>query len=95
MAKEEKAPESSQVLRARRKLVKLMEAEKLQINDKAIEKAHRTMRKWLSRHADERIDLKSKTIRLFDDNQHSESTHSRFVLKLIKNLAPPAQEEES
>lgn len=81
-----KAKESPQVLKMRRKLKKQMVEEHRHVTPKALKETRRIMENWIARHQGERIDLKNKTIAVFDENLHSAKTHSKYVLHLLSTL---------
>lgn len=97
----QKAKESAQIKKYRRKLQKQLENEKTQMTEAALKKAKDSMQLWISRHQSERINLKDKTITLFDENRHPARTESKFVHDLFSRirhdtnsaLQPPQQEK--
>lgn len=88
-----KAPESRRVKRARHKLEKQISDESKRITPQALEKVLKTINHWISRHAKERLDLKSKRLTLFDENKDSAPPTSRLVFELQKRLAKELSEE--
>lgn len=86
-----KAKESTQVVKARQKLIKQIKNENKQLTHQALEKERKVMRQWIARHAPERIDLNTKSFILFDENQHSANVENKYVLKKLKNLKGPAR----
>lgn len=82
----EKANESSQVQKYRKKLEKTIDNEKKLINQASIQKTKSSIHKWISDHSKERISLKNKGIALFDEKQHPAATKSKFILKLAADL---------
>lgn len=82
----DKAKESAQVQKARKKIKdQLADAEK-RINPEALHEMARIIQLQLSRRSSERINLKNKTVTLFDENQHSAKTESKFVNRLLKQI---------
>jgi hypothetical protein len=73
------ADESDHVRKARAKLARQMEEEAELITPAALEEVCHKIYNWIQRHAAERVNLKDKRIALFDENQHSAISHSRFV----------------
>ncbi|QLH35271.1 MAG: hypothetical protein HWD61_03220 [Parachlamydiaceae bacterium] len=54
------------------------------------------MNDLISRHSQDRVKLKGKYSR-FDENQHPENVHSRYVKDLLRKLAkpvPPLEEQD-
>ncbi|ADI38687.1 putative uncharacterized protein [Waddlia chondrophila 2032/99] len=88
-----KAPESYQVQKARRKLLKQMEAENKQINEKAIDQMKKAIHIWIDRHQSERIALQDRPIRLFDENSHPAKTKSKFVNEMLCILKDEKEKE--
>lgn len=85
-----KAKESKQVEKARKKLKLQIQTEHELLTATALQKVSQDIKTWISRHAQDRIKLKQKDISLFDENQHSEKIHSRYVKHLLEELARPA-----
>jgi|EndMetStandDraft_5_1072996.scaffolds.fasta_scaffold533107_1 hypothetical protein len=81
-----KAKESPQVIKARRKLEKQIANEHKRINDQALEKMAKMIENWLTRHKEERIPLKDKTIEQFDKNKHPAGIKSKFILEMLNQL---------
>lgn len=81
-----KAKESRQILKARKKLKNQIAEESKFINANSLEKIRKTIHYWLSRHSNERVNLKSKAITLFDENRHSAKPQNKFILSMLKNL---------
>jgi hypothetical protein len=91
----EKAKESKQVQKARKKLkLQILEEHKL-LTENALKKVSNDIKQWISRHASERVQLKEKDISLFDENKHSAKVHSRFVKHLLTDLAEGREPVES
>lgn len=81
-----KARESDQVIKARQKLEAQMAKEKKMIDSEAIQKTVESMKLWLTRHKEERVELKDKTIAPFDANKHPAKIKSKFVHQLLDQL---------
>lgn len=76
------APESLKTKRAREKLRKQWEEQSLLITEKAIEETINKIHKWISANAPNRVVLKNKEIRLFDQNQNA-----ALLSKKVQQLA--------
>ena len=87
----EKAKDSKQVERARKKLRKQIKEEHKLINSQALKNVGNDIKKWLSTNSKERLKLKDKRIELFDENKHSEKVRSRFVKDLLNKLITESQ----
>ena len=85
-----KAKESPQILKARKKLKKQLEAVDAQISKKAIAKMKEAIRIWIDRHKSERVPLHKR--KLFDANRHPEKVKSKYVSHLQKELKKEAEE---
>jgi hypothetical protein len=82
-----KAKESHHIEKVRKKLQEQLDSDNKKVTPAALEKMSTTIKGWISRHAEERIDLKNKeVVALFDSNKHSATTKSRFVSKLLEHL---------
>lgn len=81
-----KAKESTQISKARKKLLQQMADENKHITAQALDNIRKSIHYWIARHADERISLKSKEITLFDENRHPAKPQNRFILDLLYNL---------
>lgn len=81
-----KAKESAQIQRARQKILQQIEAAEKRITPESLSKMTLLIHRQLSRHSSERISLKTKSITLFDENQHSAKTESRFIGKLLQQI---------
>lgn len=81
-----KANESSQVKKYRKKLEQTIDKERKLMSKEAIEKTKNSIHKWILSHSKERINLKNKSISLFDENKHSAAPKSKFILKLASKL---------
>ena len=85
-----KAAESLQVQKARKKLEKKMISEQKQLNIAAIEQMKRAIQIWITRHQTDRVSLQQKTVELFDENQHSAKTKSKYISHLLHKLRKEA-----
>lgn len=81
-----KAKESAQVEKARAKLKKTMEREHQRMTQEALRQMERVIEHQLERHKNERINLTSKNIELFDSNRHPAKVKSKFVAHLLSEL---------
>ncbi len=80
-----KAKESDSVTRAREKLKKQFEDEAKLITSDALNEVQDRIYRWIERHSRERINLREKNIEqytLFDTNEHSAKTASKFIDRL-------------
>lgn len=89
-----KAKESRQIKKARKKLKKQFASEEKKINAEALQRMDRAIHHYINRHAGERIDLKSKTFTLFDENKHPATPESKFVLEMLKDLQQEKPEQK-
>lgn len=81
-----KAKESAHVRKARRKLRQQLNEEHKKVNKKALEQMSISIKRWISRHAGERISLLSKTFTLFDENQHPAPPQDQYINELSKSI---------
>lgn len=93
----EKAQESAQIQKARKKIErKLLMAEK-KMNPEALQAMSKIIKQQLDRKQTGRINLKERHI-TFDENKHSAKPQSKFIMKLIHqiehNQIPEANELE-
>lgn len=65
------AEESPKTRKAREKLKKQLEAFEKKITPQELERKTIEIHRWISRHASQRVVLKSKNISLFDENQNA------------------------
>ena len=93
MATKDKAPESYQIQKARKKLLKQMEAERELINEKAINQMKQAIQIWISRHQSERVALQDRPIKLFDENSNPAKTKSKFVNEMLSTLKGSEKKE--
>lgn len=88
-----KAPESYQVQKARKKLLKKIEEENKLVNQKAIDQMKHAIQVWIERHQSERVPLQDRPIRLFDENSNPAKTRSHYVIDLLNTLRGGAKTE--
>jgi hypothetical protein len=81
-----RAKESPQIEKARKKLSQQMAEENKFITAQALDKIRKSIHYWIARHADDRVNLKSKEIRIFDENRHSAKPQNRFIMNLLNSL---------
>lgn len=91
-----KAKESPHIEKARKKLREQLASEESKITPAALEKMTSAIKTWISRHSQERIDLKDKEFTtLFDRNQHPATVKSRYVSKLLDQLKGQGKKQTS
>lgn len=90
-----KAKESQQVMKARKKLERKIASENRHMTKESLDKMALLIERQLIRHADERLNLKSKDIQLFDENRHSAASKSKFVNHLLSNLKAESKKQKS
>lgn len=81
-----KAKESSTIKKARNKLKKQLQEDRKQFNPQMLSKIITKLEFELARGASDRIDLKNREIRLFDENKHSAAIRSRFIQNIKSAL---------
>jgi hypothetical protein len=69
--------ESPKTRKAREKLKRQLEANDKKITAQALEKKTIEIHRWIERHAQNRVVLKSKSISLFDENQNTADVSHR------------------
>ncbi len=69
--------ESTQILKAREKLKKKMEAIEKKVTAQALEKKSLEIHRWIAKNASERVVLYAKDISLFDENQNTAKVSQR------------------
>jgi len=84
------ADESPKTRKAREKLKRQLEALDKKITPQALEKKAIEIHRWIERHAQHRVVLKSKSICLFDENQNTADLSQRVVL-LAEKLKKDSQ----
>ncbi len=75
--KKQIAEESQKTRKAREKLKKQLDACDRKITPQALEKKSIEIHRWIARHAQNRVILKSKSISLFDENQNTADVSHR------------------
>lgn len=83
------APESTKTKRAREKLRKQWEAQESQITESALADTIDKIHKWIASNAVNRVRLKEKDIRLFDQNQNAAKLSQKvqlFAKRLYEDL---------
>lgn len=79
------AAESKKTQKSREKLKKQLEAMDRKITSQALKKKSIEIHRWIDRHANQRVILKSKSICLFDENQNTAEL-SRRVAQLAEQI---------
>ncbi len=82
------APESLKTRRAREKLLKRWEAEKGLFTREALEETVGKIHKWIADNAKHRIQIKEKSIKLFNQNQNA-----ALISKKVQQFAEKLQED--
>jgi len=94
MGKKDKAKDSAHIRKVREKLERHMaKADKL-VNDEALNTMKRLIERQLERTKSQRIDLKSKLVTLFDENQNPAKSESKYVANLMRHLKEPQAEKQ-
>jgi len=78
------APESERTKRTREKLKRHLQSIDENVTGYALSRKTKEIHRWISRHAQTRIVLKSKTICLFDENKNAAKLSQRVSSLLIK-----------
>ena len=94
MAKKPLAQESVKTKRAREKLRKQWEAQDQLITPAALADTVDKIHQWIASNAVHRVQVKEKTIRLFDQNQNAAALSVKvrqFAAKLTSALGEPIQ----
>lgn len=79
------APESLKTRRAREKLLKNWEMEKREVTPKALKETVDKIHQWIADNAKDRVPIKGKSIKLFNQNKDAAST-SRKIEKLKMDI---------
>lgn len=79
------AEESAATRKVREKIQKKIDKLEKKITPDAIKKKIREMHKWIAKHAGQRVILRTKSISLFDGNQHA-AQMSRKAIVLAEQL---------
>lgn len=87
------AEESLKTKKAREKLKKRFEMMDAKITKEALEQKSIEIHRWISRHADHRVPLKTKSISLFDENENAVET-SLKISKLVEKMQQAPSTEE-
>lgn len=90
-----KAKESRQILKARQKIQKQLEEADKFTTAEALKTMSKIIQHQLARKKTDRINLKSRSIVLFDENQHPAKTESKFVSRLLKQLSKQSTASKS
>lgn len=90
-----KAKESPQVAKARRKIKQQLAAAEKRVNAEALREMRLLIQRQIARQSPTRIDLKTKTVTLFDENTHPAKTESKYVQHLLKELKHPEKSKEN
>jgi hypothetical protein len=69
--KKKLAEETEKTIKARNKLKKRLGALDKQVTEKAIEEKTDEIHRWISKHSNDRVVLKKKSISLFDCNKNA------------------------
>ena len=84
-SKKQIAEESLKTKKAREKLLKRMQELDDKITKEALDRKSIEIHRWISRHADQRVTLRDKTISLFDENQNAAQI-SQKIIKVAEKL---------
>ncbi|MCH9811363.1 hypothetical protein K0U07_01205 [bacterium] len=87
--KKKLAKETERTARARNKLKKRLGLMEEKVTDDALEKKADEIHRWISRHANDRVVLKKKSISLFDGNKNA----AKLSPKLQKMVDAMAEEK--
>ncbi|MCH9631073.1 MAG: hypothetical protein S4CHLAM37_10860 [Chlamydiia bacterium] len=90
------AEESLKTKKVREKLKRHFEKIDEEITQQALNRKITEIHRWISRHAMQRVTLKSKSISLFDENQNTASISqkvSTFAIKLKGKLVEGAEKD--
>lgn len=83
MAKEI-AEESSKTKKVREKLKRHLQKIDDEVTPQALSRKITEIHKWISRHAMQRVTLKSKSISLFDENQNTAEISQKIAVFTLK-----------
>ena len=92
------AEESDKTRKAREKLKKQLEANDKKITSQALKKTSIEIHRWIGRHAQNRVVLKSKNISLFDENQNTATISHRvghLAEQIRRDTADPSSKQIS
>ncbi|MCH9620679.1 MAG: hypothetical protein S4CHLAM20_00800 [Chlamydiia bacterium] len=76
--KKKLAEETERTLKARNKLKKRLGLIEDKVTDAALEKKTDEIHRWISKHANDRVVLKKKSISLFDSNKNAAKMSSKL-----------------
>ena len=79
------APESVKTGRAREKLLKSWEAKEKKVTPKALKETVDKIHQWIADNAKDRVPIKGKSIKLFNQNKEAAST-SKKIEKLKMDI---------
>jgi hypothetical protein len=84
------AEESEKTKKTRAKLRRRLQEMDSGITPQALKRKSSEIHRWITRHASERIVLRSKSISLFDENQNTADLSQKVnaVVEKLKKLAP-------
>jgi len=84
------AEESEKTKKTRAKLRRRLQEMDSGITPQALKRKSCEIHRWITRHASERIVLRSKSISLFDENQNTADLSQKVnaVVEKLKKLAP-------
>ncbi len=84
------AEESEKTKKTRKKLRKRLQEMDRGITPQALKRKSFEIHRWITRHAPDRIVLRSKSISLFDENQNTADLSQKVnaVVEKLKKLAP-------
>ena len=97
MSKKVIAEESLKTKKVREKLRKRLEKIDEEVTQQALNRKITEIHRWISRHAMQRVTLKSKSISLFDENQNTAKISQKvsvFAIKLKDKLSEPNRAQE-
>ncbi len=80
------APESPKTKKAREKLQQQWAKKELLVTESSLAQTIEKIHQWIASHATERVVLRKKTIRLFDQNQNAASL-SRKVQEIAQQIS--------
>lgn len=84
------APESPKTKRAREKLIKQWEAEKIHINPKTLKHTVEKIHKWIADNSKHRVQIEKKGIKLFNQNKDAAE-----VSKKVQMIAGKIREDSA
>lgn len=88
-----KVKESPEVIRTRKKLKKMIAEQNKHITPQALHKIRESILLRIQHDQGQRINLKGKTFTVFDNNQHSESPHNKYIQRLLSHLKKDLKQE--